>query len=204
MQRKKLDVLFILGSHRMDGNSSRIKYLVEAKPYNELIEANYIMLKDKRLEICQSCYKCTKYGGCTISDDVGKIVEQMKISDIIIFVPVAYAFGSNSLFQIFLERAGFGYLRPQNRPLKNKIAMVAVIGRRYSHESIATQIINNILLNEMIIVGSGFLPLLHGEDFPGHIETDSEGIEAFHKNLQHAIEYCLEQKGGAIYENIID
>ena len=65
-----------------------------------------------------------------------------------------------------------------------------VIGRRYGHSSVAAQIIMNILLNEMIIIGSGFLPLLHGQTFPGDIIEDKEGIESINNNITRLIKYC--------------
>lgn len=106
------------------------------------IESLYLL--DKRIEHCKSCYKCSELNKCIIEDDVEEMVDKMKKADAIIYVPVIYAFSSGSIFQSFLERAGFGYLRLQDRPLRNKFATVIVIGRRYAHSLVATQVIMNI------------------------------------------------------------
>ncbi len=195
-------VLFIMGSHRNNGNSELIKTMVEQHPNQKNIEAKYVFLKDYNIEDCNSCYKCTILGKCNLKDDVEVIVELMKDNDAIIFVPVVYGFGTGSILQKFIERAGYGYLRMQGRPLKDKIAGIAVIGRRYAHEAVAQQLIMNILLNDMIIYGSGFLPLLKGDSFPGNIMEDKEGVNEFDKMIDRIVEAA--KKGKNYDKNIVD
>lgn len=200
--QERIKFLFILGTHRGGGNSELIKGLVALHPRADEIEAKYIYLKDYNIQECKSCYKCTDLGKCCIKDDTEAIVEVMKQNEVIIFVPVVYGFGVGSKFQKFIERAGYGYLRMQGRPLRNKIAGIAVIGRRYAHEAVAQQLVMNILLNEMIIYGSGFLPLLNGNSFPGNVMEDQEGIEAFNKMIERIAE--VKRKGENYEENFID
>lgn len=190
LSKEQVNLLFIFGAHRKDGNSRKILEIIKTNPDFPRIKVSSVFLSDKKILFCKSCYQCTTNTECTLNDDVKPIVEMMKQADIIVYVPVIYAFSTNSMFQTFLERAGYGFLRPQERPLRDKLAMVVVVGRRYAHTSVATQIMLNILLNEMVIVGSGFLPLMYGlGDFPGDINLDGEGIESFHKNLSRTIEW---------------
>ncbi|QWU13755.1 Multimeric flavodoxin WrbA [Paenibacillus sophorae] len=188
-------VLCLLSSPRDNGNSSKLKEYIERHKYHSQLSVEYIELQKKNIQSCNSCYFCSQKGSCVISDDVEAIVEQMKKADVIIFAPVVYAFGTNTKMQAFLERAGYGYLRTQGRPLRDKFAIITAIGRRYGHESTATQIMENILLNEMIILGSGFLPLFHGTTFPGNIENDKEAIDAFEKSITRVVEYIQKQRG---------
>lgn len=201
MEDNKPTLLFILGSHRAGGNIDKLQEIVDGHESRELFTPKFIKLRDKKIGYCRSCYKCTEVGSCVQDDDMEYIVAQMIESDVIVFVPVVYAFGTNSIFQTFLERAGYGYLRPQGRPLKHKLALVTVIGRRYSHEAVASQIISNILLNEMILIGSGFIPLLHGQTFPGEIQYDKEGIDSFNRSISYVVNYLYNQKGALVYEN---
>ena len=202
MRSSKVVILF--GSHRRNGNSEKVLELFQSHPALQNAEINSIFLMDKKIQPCLSCYECFKHPECVLQDDVKAIVDQMIESDMIFYVPVVYAFSIGSIFQAFLERAGFGYLRPYNRPLKDKLATVIVIGRRYGHDTVAAQVIMNILLNEMIIIGSGFLPLLQGvEKFPGNIMADEEGLDSFDKNVQKMADW-YEKIGGYKYEYSAD
>lgn len=202
---KTVKIIFILGTHRTGGNSDVIKKLVEQHRFYKYIEPEYIYLRDRNIQTCMSCYKCTENGKCCINDDVEELVEIMKEKDSIIFVPVVYGFGTGTIFQSFIERMGYGYLRMQGRPLRDKIAGLAVIGRRYAHEAVANQLMMNILLNEMIIYGSGFIPLLHGKSFPGEIINDEEGIYSFNNMIERIIDAkLLKTEGGTSNENFTD
>ena len=193
----KADILFILGSHRRKGNSEKILQIIKNHPQRDLFQPHFVFLADKKIENCRSCYQCSNPENkeCIIDDDVHDIVNKMKTSDIIIYVPVIYAFSSSSIFQAFLERSGFGYLRPQGRPLRNKFASVVVVGRRYGHDMVASQVISNILLNQMIMVGSGFLPLMQGRTFPGEIEKDEEAIKALEDTITRLLDCYISTKG---------
>lgn len=193
---ERVNVLVVFGAHRKDGNSGKIMDFIKENPDYNRINLTSVFLSDKNILFCESCYRCTTNKECHLQDDVKTIVELMKQADIIVYVPVIYAFSTNSKFQTFLERAGYGFLRPQERPLRDKLAMVVVVGRRYAHTSVAAQMLLNLLLNEMVVVGSGFLPLMFGfGDFPGDIGIDEEGIASFHKNLSRTIRWHYKKQG---------
>lgn len=50
-----------------------------------------------------------------------------------------------------------------------------VTGRRYSHDRVYGQLIDNVLLNRMIVPGSGFPAFVHDQFAPGE---DQEGLAA--------------------------
>ncbi|AIC13687.1 hypothetical protein [Xylella fastidiosa] len=58
------------------------------------------------------------------------------------------------------------------------VASVIVIGRRYGHTAVYSQIVLNIMLNKMILAGSDF-PVL----FMGMLDQASEDIEALEETL---------------------
>ena len=96
-------------------------------------------------------------------------------ADILIYACPVHAFGTSNLMQLFLERAGVGYLR-FNRPLANKVGGVVIIGRKYNRGSVHDQILNNMLLNRMIIPGSGFPVLIHGDESTKSIPDPEEAV----------------------------
>jgi multimeric flavodoxin WrbA len=100
----------------------------------------------------------------------------MTAADGIVYVAPVHAFGLAHPMQIFLERAGVGYLRFR-RPLANKVGGVVVVGRRYSHAQVHAQLVNNVLLNRMILVGSGY-PVLFAGGAPGQALEDQEALAA--------------------------
>ncbi|MFB7504157.1 MULTISPECIES: flavodoxin family protein [Streptomyces] len=180
-------ILGISGSERPAGNTrlalERAGELVHARD----AEFRVIALRDHLITPCGPCGDCnSRPTPCTIQDDVPAIVEQMKAADGIIYAVPVHGFGMAHPMQIFIERAGVGHLRFE-RPLANKVGGVIVIGRRYSDTAVHSQLVDNILLNRMILVGSGFPVLLrNASDQPGL--TDTEGLDAMERMISRMID----------------
>jgi multimeric flavodoxin WrbA len=102
------------------------------------------------------------------------IIRNLIEADILIYLVPVHAFGMAHPMQIFLERAGVGYLRFE-RPLANKIGGCIIIGRRYNLGNVHDQIINNFLLNRLIIPGAGYPALIQGGE-SGDVLQDIEGL----------------------------
>lgn len=185
-----MKIICIVGSPRKKGNSQGVIDFIDKHPQRNMFSIETVWLCDHKIKPCNSCYQCFDFGKCAINDDVEDIVYKMIHSDAIIYVPVVYAFSTNSTFQSFMERAGFGYLSPMKRPLRNKLANVIVIGRRYSHTQVLSQIYLNIYLNEMIVIGSGFPSTVfcYG-NFPGDFDMDNEGKKAITESISRMIEF---------------
>lgn len=133
-----------------------------------------------------------------LNDDMEYIIKQMIEADGIIYMPVMHACGTNSCFQAFLERSGYGYFRPMGRPLKDKVASVIVIGRRYGHTAVYSQIVLNIMLNKMILAGSGFPVLFMG--MLGQASEDIEALEALEETLNRMISISYRLRVGLFME----
>lgn len=123
---------------------------------------------------------------CEKKDDAESIVKKLIAADIIIYACPVHAFGMSHLMQIFLERIGVGYLR-FNRPLINKVGGCIIVGRKYSLGNVHDQLVNNMLLNRMIIPGSGFPVLIHGDEQTKTI-TDIEEVVALDQMIFRAVE----------------
>lgn len=174
----------IVGSSRPDGVSSRVVALVR-RHLGEVAKVDEIWLKDYRIDYCDADNACC-IEDCGVPDDVGQLVARLDSADALLYVPVMHAYGLNSRFQAFLERVGYGFMRPRERPLRDKLAAIAVVGRRYGHTEVFSQVVLNVLLNKMILVGSGFPPC-----FQAQLAHDPEAEQALCETLDRLTEhYC--------------
>jgi multimeric flavodoxin WrbA len=180
-------VVAVCGSERRGGNTDLVLEHAAVRLRQHRIEVTRICLRDKRiLGGCGPCGDCnTRNSKCRVGDDVASIVAAMSAADGIIYATPVHAFGMSSLMQAFLERAGVGHLRFE-RPLANRVAAVIVTGRRYNHDLVHTQLVSNILLNRMILAGSGFPALVLGGR-PGAALDDLEGLAAVDATLDRMV-----------------
>jgi multimeric flavodoxin WrbA len=167
----------LTGSERVDGNTEQIAEQVRLLLQTHGCTAGIIFLRTDNIKPCGSCGECnTRTTQCGIDDDMPALIERMKAADGLIYITPVHGYGMAHPMQIFIERAGVGYLR-FTRPLANKVAGAIVTGRRYGHVAVHNQLINNMLLNRMILVGSGYPAILFGGS-PGKAMEDQEGLES--------------------------
>lgn len=175
-----MNVCVLVGSSRKNGMSSHICNILQDQFNNKGLSGKFIHLSDKHIEFCDADNLC-QFSPCRVFDDMPDILADMLAADGIIYMPVMHAYGTNSKFQAFLERVGYGYLRPLDRPLEDKIAAIIVVGRRYGHTAVYSQIMLNIMLNKMIMAGSGFPALFFG--MLGEVLNDREALEALEQTI---------------------
>jgi multimeric flavodoxin WrbA len=113
-------------------------------------------------------------------------VDLMAAADGVVYACPVHGFGVSSLMQRFIERAGVGYLR-FDRPLTNKVAGIAVTGRRYSHVEVYGQLVQNALLNRMVLIGSGYPAVVHAGG-KGEVFADLEGVDAVERMANRMID----------------
>jgi multimeric flavodoxin WrbA len=171
------NLVAISGSERPDGNTTQILAHVAGLVRDRGAVLDVIALAGRRIAACGACGDCNlRRDPCLVDDDMPGIVRRMIAADGIIYAAPVHGFGLASVMQTFIERAGVGYLR-FNRPLTNKVAGVIVTGRRYSHSDVHAQLLNNVLLNRMLVVGSGFPAVVHA-GARGEGLDDREGVDA--------------------------
>ncbi|MFB8761612.1 flavodoxin family protein [Nocardiopsis alba] len=164
------------GSARVNGTSAAALAVAREHLAGFGARLNVVHLAERRIEACR-CGRCnSRTTPCPVDDDVADIVRVMTGSDGIVYTVPVYGYGASSLMQTFVERAGVGRLR-FDRPLTNKVGGVVVVGRRYSHESVHAQMLHNLLLNRLIIPGSGF-PATVRAGGPDIVTRDTEGMSA--------------------------
>lgn len=189
-----MNLLVIIGSNRAGGVSSKILTLIKNHVAPSVI-VNEIWLRNYNINLCDADNACQS-NDCIIQDDVPVIVNAMINADAILYMPIMHAYGTNSRFQAFLERVGYGYLRNRQRPLKDKLAAVIVIGRRYGHTEVFSQVVLNILLNKMILIGAGFPPI-----FQTQLISDKEAEIALKDTLDRLYEFFIKTKNTSEFLN---
>jgi len=177
-----MKLIVIVGSNRLHGVSSQVVSLIR-RHLEGRASVQDLWLRDYRIDYCDADNACS-HRDCLLQDDVGAIVDEMARADAILYLPVMHAYGTNSRFQAFLERVGYGFLRPRERPLRDKLAAGAVVGRRYGHTAVFSQVVLNVLLNKMVLVGSGF-----PATFNTQLVQDTEAEQALRETLDRLLEH---------------
>ncbi|MEV0187553.1 flavodoxin family protein [Kitasatospora purpeofusca] len=180
-------VLGICGSERPGGNTDLALEYAGRLVRERGAEFRTVHLREHRISPCSPCGDCNqRTTPCELRDDMPAIVEQMKQADAIVYATPVHGFGLAHLMQIFIERAGVGFLR-FDRPLANKVGGIIVVSRRYSDAAVHSQLVDNLLLNRMILVGSGFPALLRNTSPQPQLQ-DAEGLEALERMLHRMID----------------
>lgn len=170
-------IVALNGSERPGGNTAQVlRHVVEVGSRSGA-DVEVIDLRSYVISDCAPCGDCnTRTVPCIVNDGVAEIVERMLAADGIIYACPVHGYGMSSIMQRFIERAGVGYLR-FDRPLANKVGGVVVTGRRYAHTDVYAQLMHNVMLNRMILVGSGYPAVVHGGR-PGEALEDDEGMSS--------------------------
>lgn len=186
--------LILSGSERPGGNSEQISYSVQEICKSNSIDAEVIRLIDLDYHSCGSCGDCNyRDRPCSLEDDSVVVYEKMIAADLLVYVAPVHAFGLSSVMQQFLEKMGVCRLR-FSRPLKDKVGLPIIVGRRYNHIGVHSQILQNMLLNRMIIAGSGY-PTIVFAGAKGEAKEDFEASVSIELALERAKEVVLRMSG---------
>lgn len=183
-----MKVLAINGSPRLKGNTTQLIEMVfnAIKGENEKIETELIQLAGKKINTCQSCYRCfnNKNDKCAQNDDLNDIYAEMVKADAIILGSPVYFGDVSGIMRCLIERAGLVGMANKGK-FRRKIG-AAIIAKRRQGGSQAWNTINfYFAVSEMIVIGSRGLNIGIGLT-PGEVQKDSEikkGLEVLGKNI---------------------
>lgn len=102
MEMKK--VLVISSSFRKNGNSDVLadSFIRGASEVGH--DVKKVQLLDKKIEFCKGCLVCQKKMPCVIHDDVQKIIDEMKKSDVIVFATPIYFYEMSGQMKTLIDR----------------------------------------------------------------------------------------------------
>jgi len=109
-------VLIINGATRIKGNTDIIIDKIIEGAKNNGVNIKLINLREKKISNCIGCYQCLKESTCSFDDDMTKIRNHIKETELMIFASPLYWCGVTGLMKTFLDRLFF-YYHPQNRGL---------------------------------------------------------------------------------------
>lgn len=102
-----MNVLILMGSPRLHGNTAEL-----CKPLRQELEARgaavrYITLADKTIRPCKGCYACqnvTGAYGCVQQDDMQRIVEDIVWADCLVLATPIYSWYCTAPMKALLDR----------------------------------------------------------------------------------------------------
>lgn len=120
-----MKIMGICGSPR-DGNTAWIMGEIFKDIPKENIEAELILLRNLRIELCDGCLTCEGTKECLIDDDMKDLYEKLSKCDRIVIGTPVYFDSIPALLKNFIDR-----LNPLciNEKLKNKDLYLIVIGQ---------------------------------------------------------------------------
>ncbi|MHA1300487.1 MAG: flavodoxin family protein [Candidatus Helarchaeota archaeon] len=164
-----MKILHISGSPRKNSNTDFL--LKSMLPYTK---GEFIKLSNFTISPCKACWACQKTGKCIIDDEMSNILipKLIECDAIILGSPVFFCNVSAQL-KAFIDRTWS--IRGK---LRNKVAGVVVIGRKYGLENVATAMNAFFLKHEMIPANRGVCEIAFKAK---EIMQDSEAIESAKK-----------------------
>ncbi|BAW31564.1 MAG TPA: flavodoxin family protein [Methanothermobacter sp.] len=144
-------IIGIVGSPRVDGNTTFLVKEALTAAEEEGIETELIKLAEHDINPCRACDTCLE-GECPIEDDIPILLEKIEEADAIIIGSPVYFGNVTGQTKMFMDRT-----RPLriNFKLKNKIGGAVTVGgsRNGGQETTCSAIHNFLLIHEMIVVG---------------------------------------------------
>jgi len=110
-------VLGIVGSPRRGGNTEVLvdKVLSGARDAGATVDK--VILSDLDIASCDACGSCKDTGECVIVDDMEKLLEKMKRSDVWVLGTPVYWWGPTAQFKLFLDRWYSKIHRPHDKAM---------------------------------------------------------------------------------------
>ena len=166
-----MKVLLINGSPHPKGSTFMGLYQMEEIFKENGIETEIVNVPSSS-EGCLACGYCHKNNKCVKDDLVNKVAEKLdEVDALVVGSPVYYAGISGSL-KSFLDRLFYS----ASNKLKLKPAAAITVSRRAGNLPSFDQINKYFLINNMIVVGSGYWNEFHAAK-PEEVSLDLEGID---------------------------
>ena len=122
-----MKILGIVCSPRKGGNTEILVEQVLASARDLGADTELDFIADKKIAPCDGCESCLVTGKCKVDDDMQGMYPKLIEADGIVFGTPVYFWGMTAQAKTLIDRT---FIFRRNRPLRNKIAAFAVVGRR--------------------------------------------------------------------------
>ncbi|QKG19906.1 flavodoxin family protein [Actinomadura verrucosospora] len=179
-------IIAINGSIR-EGNTTAVLRHAAELARRRGTDLETVDLRSLRITATGACGDCNaRCTPCTQEDDVPAVVRRMAEADGVILAAPVQGYAVSALMQTFIERAGACHMR-FDRPLAGKVGGAIVVARRYSAVEGWAHLTTHLLLNRLVVVGSGFPATVYGLH-PGEALRDAEGMTNVERMLHGMID----------------
>lgn len=180
-----MKVLLINGSARPKGCTARALQEVEKTLNENGIETTTVVVGNKDVRGCISCFTCQQKGQCVFNDVVNEVAPLFAEADgVVIGTPTYYA-GANGGLLAFLDRLFFSCQCEKTM----KVGAAVVSSRRAGSTSAFDEINKYFTMTGMPIASSTYWNEVHGysqED----VEKDLEGLQTM-RNLGRNMAFLI-------------
>jgi len=173
------------------GNTTNILNDLQDDFEREGVEFELVHLYEYKFVNCNVCLTCEIRGDgrCMDEDDgFNPLLNKMRAADAILLASPTYAGACSSVMQTFLERAQLVFEKG-DLGLQGKVGGAIAV---YSHQGgsmVYNQMVDFLLNNGMIVVGSNPLPIVHALNSPQYLDDKSgmKGVKGLMRNMVSAL-----------------
>ena len=128
------------------------------------------LLKLKSIQDCRRCMLCKRTGKCSIDDDIGEILDDIKKADCVVFSTPVYFKGPSALYKMVEDRM-FCFLDEEGRStLKSGKKAVLIVTGDYPDSDIEE--VANVLSSNLETIGFDMLGIITYCDEQGKKPVD--------------------------------
>lgn len=167
---KKLKVLMLNGSPRVNGNTSiALKEMEQIFAEND-IECETVQIGNKAIRGCVACGGCAKKGKCVFDDGVNELAAKFEEADGLVAASPVYYASANATLIACLDRLFYSTSFDKTM----KVGASVVCARRGGCSSTFDEINKYFTIANMPVAPSQYWNSIHGRE-PGQAEMDGEG-----------------------------
>ena len=178
-----MKIIGICGSPREGNNEILLKEALKNAEKGGA-ETEIILLRKKKIEICDGCCECDTTKKCHFKDDMNDIINKLRKADGIIFATPTYFDDVNGLMKNFLDR-----LNPVgvDRELKDKKFGIITVGAT-EPKSFERAIETIKIFGEIELMK--FVDSIYGKSYKIEINKDKEAIKRSQELGKKIINNC--------------
>lgn len=168
-------VILLNASPRTKSNTYDVLNVCAEEIEKNGVDTEIITLKDKNIQSCIACGKCSQMGNCTLNDGLDEIINKIREADGFIPATPVYFGTARGDIMAALQRIG-KVSRGGDKFLSEMIGGPIAVARRGGQTLTLQEMTMFFIINNMIVVGSSYWNMVFAGP-EGTAFEDKEGIE---------------------------